>query len=108
MLHNFIKSFLLFYATQPDLEAQPPTILIRDRDCAVPTNVLCNAHMSTSTSKARAAEVRTDKHRKTHSLVQTWVSHEMRKALDALAKKEGRTLANYVRRELGKISGVPE
>lgn len=64
--------------------------------------------MATSTTKARGNEERTEKHRKTHKLVQTWVSPEMRKALDALAKKEGRTLANFVRRELGKIAGVAE
>jgi predicted DNA-binding protein len=59
-------------------------------------------------SKAKSVEARVEKHRKEHSLVQTWVSHELRKALDALAKKEGRTLANYVRRELGKIAGIAE
>ena len=59
-------------------------------------------------TKARSAEERLDKHRKTHKLVQTWVSPEMRKALDALAKKEGRTLANLVRRELGKLVGIAE
>jgi predicted DNA-binding protein len=64
--------------------------------------------MGASTSKARATETRTDKHRKTHSLVQTWVSPELRKALDALAKKEGRTLANFVRYQLGKIAGIAE
>ena len=64
--------------------------------------------MATATPKARSNEERTEKHRKTHKLVQTWVSPELRKALDALAKKEGRTLANYVRRELGKIAGVTE
>lgn len=59
-------------------------------------------------TKPRSAEERTEKHRKAHKLVQTWVSPELRKALDALAKKEGRTLANFVRRELGKIVGVAE
>ena len=59
-------------------------------------------------AKARSNDERTEKHRKTHKLVQTWVSPELRKALDALAKKEGRTLANYVRRELGKIAGITE
>ena len=59
-------------------------------------------------TKARSNEERTEKHRKTHKLVQTWVSVELRKALDALAKKEGRTLANYVRRELGKLAGIAE
>ena len=58
--------------------------------------------------KAKNSEERTEKHRKTHKLVQTWVSPELRKALDGLAKKEGRTLANYVRRELGKIAGIAE
>lgn len=64
--------------------------------------------MATATTKARSNEERTEKHRKAHKLVQTWVSPELRKALDALAKKEGRTLANYVRRELGKIVGIAE
>jgi len=64
--------------------------------------------MVATTTKARSNEDRTEKHRKTHKLVQTWVSPELRKALDALAKKEGRTLANYVRRELGRIAGVTE
>lgn len=63
---------------------------------------------ATKTRETRSAEERTEKHRKTHSLVQTWVSHEMRKALDAKAKSEGRTLANYVRRELGKLVGMAE
>jgi hypothetical protein len=61
-----------------------------------------------TTAKARSNEERTDKHRKAHKLVQTWVSPELRKVLDALAKKEGRTLANWVRRELGKIAGIAE
>jgi hypothetical protein len=61
-----------------------------------------------ASTKARGNEERTEKHRKAHKLVQTWVSPELRKALDALAKKEGRTLANYVRRELGKIAGIAE
>lgn len=63
--------------------------------------------MATSKS-ARSAEERTEKHRKAHRLVQIWVSPKMRKALDTRAKHEGRTLANFVRRELGKIIGVAE
>jgi len=59
-------------------------------------------------TKAHNNEERTAKFRKAHKLVQTWVSPELRKVLDALAKKEGRTLANWVRRELGKIAGVAE
>jgi predicted DNA-binding protein len=59
-------------------------------------------------AEARSAEERTEKHRKTHKLVQTWVSPEMKKALDAKAKSEGRTLANYVRRELAKLVGMAE
>ena len=59
-----------------------------------------------SATKARSAEARTEKHRKTHKLVQTWVSPELRKALDAKAKSEGRTLANFVRHELAKIAGM--
>jgi len=61
-----------------------------------------------SATKARAAEERTEKHRKAHKLVQTWVSPELKKALDAKAKSEGRTIANYVRRELGKLVGIAE
>jgi len=61
-----------------------------------------------ATLKPRNNEERTEKHRKTHKLVQVWVSPELRKALDALAKKAGRPLANYVRHELGKIAGVAE
>ena len=53
-------------------------------------------------------EARTDKHRQKHKLVQSWVSPELRAALDSRAKAEGRTLANYVRRELGKIAGIDE
>lgn len=56
----------------------------------------------------RGVAERTDKHRKTHKLVQTWVSLDLRKALDAKAKSEGRTLANFVRRELGKLVGITE
>jgi hypothetical protein len=59
-------------------------------------------------TKARNAEERTEKHRKAHKLVQTWVSPEMKKLLDARAKSEGRTIANWVRRELSKILGVAE
>lgn len=59
-------------------------------------------------TKVRSVKERTSKHRKAHKLVQTWVSPELRKALEAKAKSEGRTLANYVRRELGKIAGVVE
>lgn len=58
--------------------------------------------------KARGAEERTEKHRRGHKLVQTWVSPEMWKALVAKAKGEGRTLANFMRRELGKIVGISE
>jgi hypothetical protein len=63
---------------------------------------LCNMHPMAS---AKARNVR---HRKTHKLVQTWVSPEMKKALDVLARGEGRSLANYVRRELGKLVGIIE
>ncbi len=59
-------------------------------------------------TKARSTEERTEKHRKAHRLVQTWVSPELKKALDARAKSEGRTLANYVRRELGKLFDIGE
>lgn len=58
--------------------------------------------------QSRSAEERTKKHRKTHKLVQTWVSPDLKKALDVKAKSEGRPLANYVRRELAKIAGVTE
>lgn len=56
----------------------------------------------------RTAGARTEKHRKVHRLVQTWVSPKMHKALGARAQREGRTLANFVRRELGKIVGIEE
>lgn len=55
---------------------------------------------------ARNAEERTNRHRRAHRLVQIWVSPKMRKALDARAKSEGRSLANFVRRELGKLVGA--
>jgi len=61
-----------------------------------------------TSAKARSAEERTEKHRRDHKLVQTWVSPELWKALVAKAKSEGRTLANYTRRELGKIVGIAE
>jgi hypothetical protein len=61
-----------------------------------------------TSAKARNAEERTEKHRREHKLVQTWVSPEMWKALVAKAKSEGRTLANFTRRELGKIVGIAE
>jgi hypothetical protein len=61
-----------------------------------------------ASSKARSAEERTEKHRREHKLVQTWVSPEMWKALVAKAKSEGRTLANFARRELGKLVGIGE
>jgi hypothetical protein len=41
-------------------------------------------------------------------LVQSWVSPELYKALEARAKSERRTIANYVRSELGKIIGIDE
>jgi predicted Zn-dependent protease len=100
MLHTVTYERLGSYATRfADLDLDP--------DLARGTRaVLCNWEMAASTSKARAAEVRTEKHRKTHALVQTWVSHEMRAALDKRARIEGRTLANLVRHELGKIVGI--
>jgi hypothetical protein len=49
---------------------------------------------------------RTARHRKSHKLVQAWVSPKMRELLEALAKSEGRSLANFVRHELGKIAGM--
>jgi len=61
-----------------------------------------------TTSAKRAVAARVDKHRDNHRLVQTWVSPEMWKALSAKAKGEGRTLANFMRRELGKIVGIVE
>jgi hypothetical protein len=64
--------------------------------------------MPASTGKARGSGARTEKHRETHKLIQSWVSPELKRALLALAKSEGRTLANYVRRELGKIAGIAE
>lgn len=39
-------------------------------------------------------------------LIQTAVSHEMHAALEAHAKREGRTLTNFLRYELGKLVGV--
>lgn len=53
-----------------------------------------------------SAKSRTERHRKAHKLVQAWVSPKMREALEALAKGEGRSLANFVRHELGKIAGM--
>jgi len=41
-------------------------------------------------------------------LVQTWVSPDFHAACTARAKSEGRSLANWFRRELGKITGVEE
>jgi len=61
-----------------------------------------------ASTKARGVEARTEKHRRGHKLVQTWVSPEMWKALRDLAKSEGRTLANLMRRELGKLVGFAE
>jgi len=55
----------------------------------------------------RATE-RTEKHRKTHKLAQMWVSQDYFKALLTRAKTEGRTVANFMRHELGKIIGVAE
>ncbi len=77
-----------------------------DRSCYA-TSIRMTATKSRN-AEARSAEERTEKHRKTHKLVQTWVSPEMKKALDAKAKSEGRTLANYVRRELAKLVGMAE
>lgn len=54
-----------------------------------------------------SARILTEKRRKTYK-VQAWVSPQMKKALDVLAKGEGRTVANLVRRELSKITGIPE
>jgi predicted DNA-binding protein len=59
-------------------------------------------------TKSSSAGARSEKHRKSHKLVQTWVSPEMKKVLVALAKGEGRTVANFVRRELSKITGISE
>lgn len=59
-------------------------------------------------SKAQGTEERTAKHRRLHKLAQTWVSPELWKALNARAKSEGRTLANFMRRELGKLVGIAE
>lgn len=61
-----------------------------------------------ASTKARGSEAHSKKHRQVHKLVQAWVSPKLRKALDARAKSEGRTLANFVRRELGKLVGLAE
>lgn len=68
----------------------------------------CYETSVTSKPPLRVNESRIDKHRRTHKLVQTWVSPEMWKALVVRAKEEGRTLANLARRELGKIVGIAE
>ena len=62
----------------------------------------------TKTSKARAAEARTDKHREGHKLVQTWVAPEAFEKLAALAKKQTRTMAAFARHELYKLIGLSE
>lgn len=106
MLHTVTYERLRSYATRfADLDLDPD-LTRRTRRTRRTRAVLCNWEMAASTSKARAAEVRTEKHRKAHALVQTWVSHEMRAALDKRARSEGRTLANLVRHELGKIVGI--
>ena len=69
--------------------------------------MLCNSHQM-AVARTRSAGERTKKHRRAHRLVQTWVSPKMKKALDTLAKKAGRTIANFVRYELAKITGIPE
>lgn len=61
-----------------------------------------------ASSKARSAKDRTAGHRKTHKLVQTWVSPALHRALKARAKSEGRTLANFVRQAFGKLVGISE
>jgi hypothetical protein len=55
-----------------------------------------------------SAKARTAKHHKAHKLVQAWVSPKLRESLEALAKSEGRSLANFVRHALGKIAGIPD
>jgi hypothetical protein len=64
-------------------------------------SALCKWHPMSS------AKVQVEKRRKTHK-IQTWVSPEMKEALESLATNEGRTVANLVRRELSKITGIPE
>jgi hypothetical protein len=61
-----------------------------------------------ATNKACALEARVEKHRKTHKLAQMWVSPDFWKALTARAKSEGRTVANFMRREIGKLIDVAE
>ena len=61
-----------------------------------------------ASTRTRSAEERTDKHRKTHKLVQTWVTPERKKEIDARCKSEGRTVANWLRHELDKIFGTVE
>jgi hypothetical protein len=60
------------------------------------------------TTKERAMAARTEKHRKTHKLIQTWVSPELWELISAKAKKEKRPLANLVRCDLEKIYGIDE
>lgn len=64
--------------------------------------------MVTKTTKARGAEARTDKHRETHKLVQTWVAPEAYEKISVLAKKQTRTMAAFVRHELYKLIGFAE
>jgi hypothetical protein len=61
-----------------------------------------------SATKARSVEERTDKHRKTHKLLQTWVSPELWKAAVTRAKSEKRPIANWLRCEIAKLLGVDE
>jgi hypothetical protein len=57
---------------------------------------------------ARGTEARVEKHRRDHKLVQTWVTPAEFDKLAALAKKQTRTMAAFVRHELYKLIGVAE
>lgn len=73
--------------------------------------VLCNKHMPASTNKtrqARATEIRTEKHREAHKLMQTWVTPDAFEKLSTLAKKQTRSIAAFMRHELYKLIGIAE
>jgi len=105
-LHKITRTLCQLYATFVEISSRTKLATIKgsteaERSCYATA-------IEMAATKARSAEERTEKHRKAHKLLQTWVSPEMWKVAVARAKSEQRTIANWLRLELTKILGVNE
>ena len=104
-LHKITREPCQLYATFVEISSRTK---LATKGRPRPNDRVMQRPSKMAATKARSAEERTEKHRKAHKLLQTWVSPEMWKVAVARAKSEQRTIANWLRLELTKILGVNE